>query len=138
MLLDDIIELASDDKRKLSVVLRKCLILAQKLKNERLKVWANQELNGYSSGDSVPEYRILSTIALGDFAGFGGAFSRNFPIPVYVLREDHRHWVTTVHLTQEVGALEDMVSNTTERSLRFPWPTELVALYQDELTMENG
>ena len=47
MLLDDIIELATDDKQPITVLLRKCLILASQLKNERLKAWANKELNGY-------------------------------------------------------------------------------------------
>lgn len=46
MLLDEIIEFAVDDKKPLTVMLRKCILLAAHLKNERLKVWASQELGG--------------------------------------------------------------------------------------------
>lgn len=63
MLLDDIIDLATDDKQSIAVLLRKCIILASQLKNERLKVWANKELNGYDPDDSLPPYRTLRTIA---------------------------------------------------------------------------
>jgi len=37
-LLDEIIQGAVDDKTSLSVLLRKCLLLAHQLKNEKLKV----------------------------------------------------------------------------------------------------
>ncbi len=40
MLLDEIIELATDPKQKsVSTLLRKCLVLGTQLKNERLKSW---------------------------------------------------------------------------------------------------
>jgi transposase InsO family protein len=51
--------LATDDKQSITILLRKCLILAGQLKNERLKTWVNQELNGYDSPETVPEYRKM-------------------------------------------------------------------------------
>jgi len=56
-LLDDIITLAEDDRNSLPNLLRKCLRLASELKNERLKTWANQELDGYDTktGDELPK-----------------------------------------------------------------------------------
>jgi hypothetical protein len=45
-LIDEIIELAVDDRTSLSVLLRKCLVLSHRLKNERLKAWAEKELDG--------------------------------------------------------------------------------------------
>jgi hypothetical protein len=138
MLLDEIIELATDDKHKLSVVLRKCLVLAQKLKNDRLKQWANQELNGYSSIESLPDYRIFNAPALGDFVGMAGSSVKNYPLPAYLLKEEHKDWGNRVFLAQAVGALEDAVAHSKDRSLHFPWPADLVALYQDEFQMENG
>lgn len=44
MLLDKIIELATDSGQSLSVLLRQCIVLAYELKNDSLKAWANQEL----------------------------------------------------------------------------------------------
>jgi hypothetical protein len=72
MLLDDIIDLATDNKQPITVLLRKCIILASQLKNERLKVWANKELNGYDANDDLPPYRVLTTLARGNFSGYGG------------------------------------------------------------------
>jgi hypothetical protein len=43
-LLKEIIELATDNHTPLTVVLRKCLVLAYSLKNERLKTWVEKEL----------------------------------------------------------------------------------------------
>lgn len=137
-LLDEIIEFATDNKQPLTVVLRKCLVLAHQFKNERLKTWANQELNGYPSNDNLPQYRILSVHTVADYTGPFNSGVRNMPIPAYVLREEHRHWVTTVQLGQSIGTLQDIVAKTTDQSIRFPWPADLVALYQQELELENG
>lgn len=55
MLLDDIINLATDDRQSITVLLRKCIVLPHQLKNERLNVWANKELNSYPSEKELPE-----------------------------------------------------------------------------------
>jgi hypothetical protein len=57
VLLDEIIALATDMKQPLTLILRKCLILGYQLRNDRLKAWANQELNGYNSPEDLPKYR---------------------------------------------------------------------------------
>jgi hypothetical protein len=54
-LLDEIVDLAVDDQTSLTVLLRKCLVLSHRLKNERLKVWAEKELDGYADDDVLPE-----------------------------------------------------------------------------------
>jgi hypothetical protein len=53
-LVDEIIEMAADGKKPLADALRKCLVLAFELKNERLKEWIEKELNGYTNKDEVP------------------------------------------------------------------------------------
>ena len=58
-LLQDIIDIAIDTEQSLSVLLRKCLLLAYQLDNHRLKSWANQELNGYDAAKKLPDYRIV-------------------------------------------------------------------------------
>ena len=105
MLLDEIIDLATSDKQRLSVVLRKCLVLAQKLKNERLKAWANLELDGYKSVATIPEYRIFNASALGHLSGPFGSDATNVPIPPVLLREEDRYLATKVYLAQPVGSL---------------------------------
>jgi hypothetical protein len=56
-LIDEIINMAADGKHQLPDALRKCLILAFELKNDKLKEWAEKELNGYNRGDIISEYR---------------------------------------------------------------------------------
>jgi hypothetical protein len=62
MLLDDTIALATDDKQPIAVLLRKCIILGHRLKNDQLKIWANKELNGELMG--CPRRKPLSHLAI--------------------------------------------------------------------------
>ena len=72
MLLDDIIDLATNTNQSISVLLRKCIVLAHQIKNDRLKTWANKELNGYGEDDELPEYRVIPASAKGHLSGWGG------------------------------------------------------------------
>jgi hypothetical protein len=45
-LLNEIIDAATDTTQPVANILRKCLILAFELKNEKLKAWVEGELNG--------------------------------------------------------------------------------------------
>jgi len=60
-----------DSNKSLSIALRKAKALASKLKNERLKEWVNNELNGYRQleHDDIPEYRKFQAHNVGDFFG---------------------------------------------------------------------
>jgi len=109
-LLDDIIKLATDGKQPLPDILRKCLILGHELKNETLKTWANQELNGYPSAENLPEYRIAQAEARGNFTGPFQSGARNWPIPSLALEKIHRDFGEHVYLTQAVSAFQDVVS----------------------------
>jgi hypothetical protein len=85
-LLDDIINAAIDGKQPLPDILRKCLLLGHELKNDRLKEWANQELNGYTSAKDVPDYRIVPALAKGDFVGpFHAQYRHHLMIPSVAL-----------------------------------------------------
>jgi len=132
MLLDDIIDLATDDKQSITVLLRKCTILAHQLKNERLQKWTNEELNGYSSQKELPEYRILDAGATGLFAGPGWAqVHRN--IPSALLQNEHKEWATKVYLSQPVMTLEHLLESKDDGVITFPWDDNLVLRYQNEL-----
>jgi len=134
MLLDDIINLAVDNKQPITTLLRKCLVLAHELKNERLRTWANEELNGYDSAENLPEYRILPAGATGLFVGPGWArFQQG--IPSGALKKEHRKWAERVEIAQPVGTLEHTLGSGSEPSsgLSFPWNANLIAMYQDKL-----
>jgi AbiTii len=99
-LLDEIIDLAVDDQASISVLLRKCLVLAHRLKNERLLAWTDKELNGYGKDDEIPSYRKIGARAKGHFIGsFGRAISSQ-PLQASVMKHEHRHFATTAMLAQ--------------------------------------
>jgi hypothetical protein len=108
-LLDKIIELATDNRQPLTVLLRQCIVLAYEVKNEQLREWAHDELNGYSDREKVPEYRGLSAGVTGLFVGPGWARCEQ-GIPSVALEEKHRKWAETVEIAESVGTLEHMVS----------------------------
>jgi hypothetical protein len=135
-LLDDIIHLAINGGQPLPDILRKCLLLGHELKNQQLKDWANQELNGYKSGKDVPEYRIIPALARGNFLGrFNAQYNRHI-IPSIVLEEKHRDFAEQVYLTQSVTAYADIL-RATEKSpggcFTFNWDPNMVGYYQAKL-----
>jgi hypothetical protein len=79
-LINEIIDLAVDDKTKLSVLLRKCLVLSHRLKNERLKAWVDRELDGYAGDDALSDYRHTYTRSKGTFFRLVG------PYPISLFR----------------------------------------------------
>ena len=130
MLLDEIIELAVDNEHPLTVLLRKCLLLAHQLGNEQLKAWANQELSGYKSADRMPEYRIAKVGAHGNFSGPFGSGATNWPIPPVALNEKHRAFAEKVFLFESVSSYEHMMTQSGGGTFMYEWPGDLVVLYQ--------
>ena len=127
-LVDEIIEMVADGKRPIADALRKCLILSFELKNDRLKEWAEKELNGYSRDDTVPEYRSVTLHSKGNFSGPAGAWIPQRPLPLGILEEKHRKWLTTkfVHpiASYDVGGTDEKHNAT------IPWSPDLIVHYQ--------
>jgi hypothetical protein len=127
-LLDEIIDLAVSEEGSISTLLRKCMVLAHTLRNDRLRVWAESELNGYNvSDDEVPEYRKVVAPAKGLFLGPAGAQIDNQPIPSAMLEEEHRQFTEFVVLSEPIAAYEDVGHDA---RMRFGWPPNLTILYQ--------
>jgi hypothetical protein len=135
MLLDDIIGLAVDNKQPITTLLRKCIVLAHQLKNDRLRIWANEELNGYGSTENLPQYRTLPAPATGLFVGPGWArFQQG--IPSLILEKEHQKFAEIVYIAQPVGTLEDTLKSGSDSNLSFPWSANLVAYYHEKLQHE--
>ncbi len=86
-LLDEIVDYAVDNKQPVSVLLRKCLVLAYQLKNDKLKNWVEKELDGYGLDDEIPEYRLTGAQAKGTFFGPFNAAIYEQPLPPSVLKK---------------------------------------------------
>lgn len=78
-------EAATNSSESLATVLRKCQVLAHRLKHEPLQEWVGHELNGYRDGVEVPEYRSLRTTVQGNFM-FGNLYVPGHPIPIDAVR----------------------------------------------------
>ena len=136
MLLDDIINLAVDNKQPITNLLRKCVVLAHQVKNERLKVWATKELNGYDPDDEIPTYRVLTTIAKGNFSGSFGRQLNGWQIPSILLEEQHREWATTSPLIHPLSGYEEL-SRAKGGVVQSPWNPDLVLYYQQRLSNQR-
>jgi len=126
-LLDDIVLSVSEVEEPVARTLRRCLVLAYKLKNETLKTWVEKELNGYENDDELPDYRQSVGNAKGVFLGpFGGVLSDQ-PLAASILEEKHRHFATTIRLNQPIAVYE---MNDNDAGGAIPWPADLVVTYQ--------
>lgn len=138
MILDDIIALATDNTASLAVVLRKCLVLAHVLKSDRLKSWAQSELNGYDTDAELPDYRKSAAGAKGNFMGSFGSALNNFVIPPQILDESDRRYAQYVLLNQAVAAYEDLLGlSAVKGTLTLHWPNAMIGYYMNRLPMRG-
>jgi hypothetical protein len=129
-LLDEIIDLAAGERGSVSTLLRKCLVLSHALRNNRLREWAEHELNGYDGDDEgLPDYRRTPAAAKGLFVGHFGAQINSQPLPPAMLQERHRRFAESVVLTQPIAAYESM-SGSGRPSFAVEWPANLTVIYQ--------
>jgi hypothetical protein len=130
-LLEEIIELATDGKSQPSVLLRKLLVLAARLKNGKLKTWAEKELNGYGPTDSLPDYRVTRTESLGVFFGIAGSRMENVPLPTLLLKDEHRELIEKADFRDGIAAYQlPPGADPNSGQWQIPWSANLVAHYQ--------
>lgn len=119
----------------ISVVLRKCKVLAASLGNEDFKSWVERELNGYPSIEEIPDYRIIRGVeSFGHFLGVGGAQYNKAPIPPSGLPEEYREFATTLYLTEPISHYSSLVTQQVNQpTLMLNWPADLVAYLGDKI-----
>ncbi len=127
-LLREIQEGSTDQAVPLSDLLRKCKVLAKRLRHEPLATWADQELNGYPDTNDLPPYRRHSAEAKGNFLGPFRAQLTNWPIPPLAVPEKYREKLFTAIYPAGVAEYEELLRPGSEE-LAQPWPADFVALY---------
>jgi hypothetical protein len=127
-LLSKIIDGATESTEALSNLLRRCLVLADELKNDNLANWVQKELNGYDGDDELPGYRIVRIVAKGFFVGPYGSQISDQPLPPLVLDPEHRDWAQLARLTQPIASYESIRGGS--NNPRIEWPPSLTAFYQ--------
>jgi hypothetical protein len=132
-LLREIQNAALDADTSVAVVLRKCKILAARLRHEPFKVWVENELNGYAKDEEVPVYRVLkSAESRGNFSGYGGSSMRGASIPPSCVPEKFRKSVTQYTFRDGVAQYESLLTDNKE-NLQVPLPADLVAHVSDRI-----
>lgn len=126
-LLQDIQSAAIDSTVPLATLLRKCKVLAARLGNAEFKQWIENELNGYTSTDSLPSYRKLHVNSKGHFSGPFRSGLRNADIPLSCIPEQLRESLSQSHMKEPIAALEALVAKSASGTAMEPWNPDLVA-----------
>jgi hypothetical protein len=125
-LLRDIQTAASSSKGSTADLLRKCKVLAARLKSPDLSSWVEKELNGYGKDDALPDYRMINHVeSRGHFVGSFGRQVQNAPIPPSCLPENLREFVETQPLYDGVSVYEALL-NSKEGTFEVMWPSDLL------------
>jgi hypothetical protein len=131
--LTEIIDAASDDDFTTSNLLRKVQTVAYRLRAENLGSWAQRELFGYKTGDTVPAYRgPFRTQVTGTWLGPRGHIT-NTVSEVGIPEDFVRGWFRAT-IRQPVADLELLSSS--ESSPNMSWDPFIVHEY-DRLVTEN-
>jgi hypothetical protein len=113
-LIKEIINELSDKNPNLENVLMKTKILLHKLGEKSLVHWVNNELNGYSKEEQIPEYRIIHTRVLGTVTNGYTARWNNYPLPISHLKPSLQENFTTAKLSESIASLEHLASSDSD------------------------
>ena len=129
-LLREIQDAAVSSDCDVSVLLRKCKILAMRLGNDDFKRWVDQELNGYDAQSELPAYRLLRVESKGVFSGFHG-LAKNVPVPLSRLPKQFQELMQYSSFRQPISAYNVLVENK-QLELSEPWPADFVSHFSGE------
>jgi len=134
-ILEEIRKDAIDSSVDITNALRKTMDLAFRLNNTEIKLWAENELNGYRKLSELPDYRKLHVQSYGYFSGFWQSHIDNQPIPPSAVPEKYREYISNAYLQQPISYYIDLL-NGTEGKLAEKWDHDLIVAVQDEI-IEN-
>lgn len=115
-------------------VLRKARVLAHQLQSEELRNWLSQELDGYSSYDDLPDYRILRTALIGTFTN-GYRSYMNYGVPLFKIKDqDMVDTLTTLPVFDGVRKVEEISNN---KELHSFLPQQLVVYVNHHVSRDS-
>lgn len=132
-LLRDIQKDAIDNNASLESLLRKCRVLASRLKNDELKLWSQRELDGYFGDEDVPVYRQIVGQGCGHFSGPFGSGIRNAPIADSLIPKKIRDQLIRIRMRESVAAIEHLLSSSTDKTLQYEWPGDAARIFGAEI-----
>ncbi len=125
-LLAEIQSAAASDSITLSSVLRKCQVLAVRLKYGPFKEWVARESNGYPAGVDLPEYRVMRGVSSkADFIRMTHKLS-NYPIPSNIVPDTElQRLMAMMTMRESVAEYEALVEESKGHpgaGIKSPWP----------------
>jgi hypothetical protein len=120
-LVNQLVELVSNEDTPLSKCLLKAQVLASELDSSELKQWVTQELNGYPQSCEVPSYRCLTAIYYGHFDGVFGARVSGVVLPI---PEDFRDVLSLIHTRESVAVLQKWIGGKDD-AIKFVPPADI-------------
>jgi AbiTii len=134
MLLDEIIEILSDEKGSLNNTLLKTKVLLHSIGRKDLATWVTSELKGYSD-ENVPEYRVVTAEVHGHVTSYTWQ-ANNYVLPIMHLTKQQRKNLTESRCTMSIGSIEDSIKGHKEKGTKLvrSLPPEFGALFQKVLT----
>lgn len=131
-MLRQIQEGATEDTVPLSTVLRRCKVLAARLKHAELDGWVEHELNGYPNWREMPDYRTMSTQVLGNFNGYFQSRILGAQIPTRSIPAEHQDWAFHHHFDEGIAHYEELLRSNKSKGedagdMQAPLPIEFVA-----------
>jgi hypothetical protein len=130
-LLTDIQNAALDPKTSVSDLLRRCQILAVRLRHEPFKAWVGHELNGYPDSTELPSYRGPFQGELkANIVGVQGLW-KNVSVPASNIPAEVRAEVHALRFFDGVAELASMVEEATRAGEGYVGrrlPAELAAI----------
>ncbi len=130
MLLDEIIEILSDENGSLNSALLKTKVLLHSLGKKDLATWVTNELKGYPD-ENVPDYRVVSAEVHGHVTSYTWQ-ANDYVLPIMHLSEKQRKNLTESVCTMSIASIEDSVKSG--KKLIRHLPPEFGALFEKVLT----
>jgi len=131
----EIVDGALDDSVRLPTLLRKLLVVGERLQNNELKVWVIHELNGYDAEDQLPPYRQMNITAKGMFVSIVGQMNDQ-PLQSSVMKKEHQWWAKSASLMGTIASLETLVAGDPNGRVIREWPADLVAYYSKKFSTD--
>jgi len=125
-LLDEIIDLLSDENASLNAALLKTKVLMHTIGHAELAEWVNDELNGYSKDKPVPDYRIVGGRVTGNIQN-ALMIQSDVSLPTHHLPEKLKLWLQNHELREAMSVLQQMADGKPGSSLHMPLSPEIGA-----------
>lgn len=134
-LIHDIQAAAISQTTDVPTLLRMCKLLAARISHQRFGEWVDQELNGYPTVESLPDYRVVRVDSYGSFIG---SFVRadRLQIPVSILPEELREQYRHAYMGSSISAYTALLEGDKTGRVEEPWPVGLAIHHASKLTLE--